>query len=88
MSSEVIIFKATWCRPCINLTHELFESEFNTKVYVVNDSEEDQALVNQYRIQRFPTVIVMHDNNEKTRICSSNTRLVYQFVKRHYLTLN
>jgi len=68
-----IDFTASWCPPCLRLTHETFNTpqfkKISTQYTLVKidvDREENQALLEQYSIHAFPSLIIT--NNQGVEI--------------------
>lgn len=66
-------FGAVWCAPCKTLEPKLqkMEAEFpNIAFYSVN-VDDDPGLAKQYKIRSVPTVILLRDGQEVTRIAGA-----------------
>lgn len=64
----LIDFTASWCPPCIRLTHETFNTskfkKFSSQITLVKidvDQEENQSLLEKYSIHAFPSLVIINN---------------------------
>ena len=77
-SKKVVLaeFYATWCEPCKALKPvvEAVANDYDSIKAVEIDIEKNSELVNKYQIKATPTVVVIKDGNEISRMQGSPTR--------------
>ena len=70
-SKEVVLidFFATWCGPCQRLSPVLEEiAKEDSKVKIVKvDIDESKDLKDEYNVEKYPTMIIMKNGEEKLR---------------------
>ncbi len=66
----VIKFWAPWCGPCkmYNPVIEKLDDEFENINFLSIDTDQVPELAKQYKISSLPTLIVIHNGEEKKRI--------------------
>jgi thioredoxin 1 len=64
---EVLRFTASWCQPCKRLAQQLNELELNEYITVI-DIDEQPELAKQYGVKTVPTLMVMDNNKEVSRL--------------------
>ncbi len=65
---DVILFKAEWCGHCIKLkpTWKELEEKFKTKFnFITYDADKDSAVLEKYKVEAFPTIILQDGNHKK-----------------------
>jgi thioredoxin 1 len=78
-------FTATWCGPCQKLKPKLHEmaEEFEGKVkFVEVDVDKSKDLATEYGIQAMPTLIVMKDGKEESRIVGGDVAAIRQAIEK------
>ena len=77
-SKKVVLaeFYATWCEPCKTLKPvvEAVASDYDSIKAVEIDIEKNRELVDKYQIKATPTVVVIKNGNEISRMQGSPTR--------------
>jgi thioredoxin-like negative regulator of GroEL len=74
---SVVILSATWCGKCKNLDDQFVstlkkrhESNGNIEKYILNDSDDDQDVVDELNISKFPTCVLYKYGEEIDRLVS------------------
>lgn len=69
---KVIRFSATWCGPCKSLASSLEGVDIGVPVEVV-DIDENSKVAREYQIRSVPTMILIEDGKEKSRLLGANS---------------
>ena len=63
---ELITFTAKWCGHCTKFQPVIEELQANSKKLNIKvtsyDSEKDKLMIDEYKIQGFPTIMLNHNN--------------------------
>lgn len=71
---ELLYFTATWCGPCKVFGPRLIELAEELQLNLVKiDADEHQDVVEEFGVMSLPTVVVMRDGVEATRIVGARS---------------
>ena len=59
---KILKFEAPWCKPCMTM-NEILE-EFPVEIEHVNVEDEENDLVDKYKIKNRPTFVFLDDNGD------------------------
>lgn len=87
---RLMIFSATWCKPCQSL-HEYMNNknhkELNMKLkdfYITqHDFDTEEDLVKTYKVRSIPTLIVVKDNKEVGRMTGFSMNRLHGFLDKY-----
>lgn len=67
---SLVKFSATWCAPCkvMARTIDKIKSEFDTVKFQEVDVDDHPNLAKDYKIRKIPTVIIIKNGEEITRL--------------------
>lgn len=61
---SLLLFTATWCKPCKELKKKLLASTKECKLGIIDiDQEKTKDLCDTYQIKKLPTIFIMHKDN-------------------------
>ncbi|MFK7822485.1 MAG: thioredoxin family protein [Planctomycetaceae bacterium] len=83
-SVTFVDFTATWCGPCQKLKPTLHEmaKEFEGKVQFVEvDVDKSKDLATEFEIEAMPTLIVMKDGKEASRVVGADVSAIRQSIE-------
>jgi len=69
---RILRFTAAWCKPCTALKQNLERAELLTPIEVY-DIDENTEIANEYGIRNLPTMILMDENTEVSRMVGVKT---------------
>lgn len=69
---RILRFTADWCKPCIQLSENIARAELSTPIEVI-DIEQDNMLATEHGIRNLPTMILLDENIEVSRIVGLKT---------------
>jgi thioredoxin 1 len=72
MSNKILKFSADWCQPCKQLSKTMDALNLATLVEEV-DIEKNEALAFEYKIRGVPTLVLLKDGKEYSRITGTKT---------------
>lgn len=66
----LVKFWATWCGPCKKLEplFETLKNEFSEICFVSVDVEQESSLAQRYKVRTLPTLLLLKDGQEVSRI--------------------
>lgn len=66
----LVKFGATWCGPCKKLEpiFETLKNEFSEICFISVDVEQESGLAQKYRVRTLPTLLLLKDGQEISRI--------------------
>jgi thioredoxin 1 len=69
---KILRFTAEWCKPCVQLTENLKRADLKTPLEVI-DIESDNILATEHGVRNLPTMIMLKDGKEISRIVGLKT---------------
>ena len=72
MEDKILKFSASWCGPCKSLAMTLKDEDLGVPVEDV-DIDENSDLAAQYAIRSVPTLVLIKDGKEVSRMIGSQT---------------
>lgn len=80
---EILKFSTPWCGGCRIIAPYFKEFEAQYKVKDIN-AEEDNEMVEKYKVKNLPTVIVFKDGEEVERLVGRKTKQEYKQLFEKY----
>jgi thioredoxin 1 len=72
MNKKILRFTADWCNPCKQLKENIERAELTMPIEVI-DIEENEELSNQYGVRNLPTMVLVIDDKEISRMVGVKT---------------
>lgn len=66
MEKKVLKFEAPWCGQCKAMDNILSKATFPIE-YIDVDKDENESLVNEYKVRGLPTIVILRDGEEVNR---------------------
>ena len=82
---KLILFKAEWCGHCRNFkdSWNTLQKNLNTIDFVTYDADSDESVMEEYKVQGFPTLIFQKDDKLVEFNGDRNIDNIISFVKEN-----
>ncbi len=84
----VVIFSMSWCHTCKKLDANFLEEyskkyNFVVEKYVVDDYDDDDEILDNYNLTKFPTLMLFKNGNKISEKSSSDKSVIYEWTSNY-----